>query len=77
VKRLVEGKAVNIFYKEDDISARQLHDDAYARMLDKLSSVDCQRMFETICLTERFGFVVVYSSKKFGHRGMWKQRLAS
>ncbi|MDR1481909.1 MAG: IS1634 family transposase [Synergistaceae bacterium] len=51
VEHFWEGKAIEIFYKEDGITSRQLHDDAYARMLDKLASVDCRRMFETVCLT--------------------------
>jgi transposase len=51
VEHFWEGKAIEIFYKEDDITSRQLHDDAYARMLDKLASVDCRRIFETVCLT--------------------------
>jgi transposase len=51
VERFWEDKAIEIFYKEDGITSRQLHDDAYARMLDKLASVDCRRMFETVCLT--------------------------
>jgi len=51
VERFWENKAIEIFYKGENISAQQLHDDAYARMLDKLASIDCRRMFETICLT--------------------------
>jgi transposase len=51
VERFWENKAIEVFYKNETITARQLHDDAYARMLDKLSTVDCRRMFETICLT--------------------------
>jgi transposase len=51
VERFWENKAIEIFYKGENITAQQLHDDAYARLLDKLSSIDCRRMFETICLT--------------------------
>jgi transposase len=51
VERFWESQTVEIFYKEDGITAGQLNDDAYARMLDKLASIDCQRMFETVCLT--------------------------
>jgi transposase len=51
VERFWENKAVEIFYKKEGISAEQLHDDAYARMLDKLAAVDCRRLFETVCLT--------------------------
>jgi transposase len=50
VERFWDNKALEIFYKNDKISMDQLNDDAYARMLDKLSNVDCPRMFETICL---------------------------
>jgi transposase len=51
VERFWENKAVDIFYKKDGIDSTQLHDDAYARMLDKLSAIDCRRLFETVCLT--------------------------
>jgi len=51
VEHFWENKIVEMFYKDDNITAQQLHDDAYARMLDKLASIDCRRMFETICLT--------------------------
>jgi len=50
VEHFWENKAIEAFYKDDNITAQQLNDDAYARMLDKLASIDCQRMFETICL---------------------------
>jgi transposase len=45
-----EDKAVEIFYKGEGVTAQQLNDDAYARMLDQLSLVDCQNMFESVCL---------------------------
>ena len=51
VEHFWENKVIEMFYKDDNITAQQLHDDAYARMLDKLASIDCRRMFETICLT--------------------------
>jgi hypothetical protein len=51
VERFWENKAIENFYREDGITSQQLNDDAYARMLDKLASVDCRRMFETVCLT--------------------------
>jgi transposase len=50
VERFWDDKALNIFYKDGEISLDQLNDDAYARLLDKLSAVDCQRLFETVCL---------------------------
>jgi transposase len=50
VERFWEDKAVEIFYKDEGITAQQLNDDAYARMLDQLSLVDCQNMFESVCL---------------------------
>ncbi len=51
VEHFWEDKAIEVFYQGENITAQQLHDDAYARMLDKLASIDCRRMFETICLT--------------------------
>jgi len=51
IEHFWENKFIETFYKEDTITAQQLHDDAYARMLDKLTAVDCRRMFESICLT--------------------------
>lgn len=51
VESFWENKAVEIFYPGENITATQLHDDAYARMLDKLAQTDCQRLFETVCLT--------------------------
>jgi transposase len=51
VENFWKDKAIEAFYKDDNLTAQQLHDDAYARMLDKLASIDCRRMFETICLT--------------------------
>jgi transposase len=50
-ERFWDNKALSIFYKNNEINMNQINDDAYARMLDKLSAVDCQRMFETVCLT--------------------------
>jgi transposase len=50
VEKFWDNKALSIFYKNDEINMDQINDDAYARMLDKLSAVDCQRMFETVCL---------------------------
>jgi transposase len=50
VERFWDNKALEIFYKNDEITMNQLNDDAYARMLDQLSKVDCPCMFETICL---------------------------
>jgi hypothetical protein len=45
-----ENKTADLFYKNDGICGSQLNDDAYARMLDLLASLDCQRLFESICL---------------------------
>jgi transposase len=50
VERFWDNKALEIFYKNNEITMDQLNDDAYARLLDKLSAVNCQRMFETVCL---------------------------
>jgi transposase len=50
VERFWDNKALEIFYKNNEVTMDQLNDDAYARLLDKLSNVDCPRMFETICL---------------------------
>ena len=41
---------IELFYQDDDICCEQLNDDAYARMLDTLSSLDCRRLFENVCL---------------------------
>jgi transposase len=41
---------VNLFYQSDDVSGEQLNDDAYGRLLDRLSRIDCRRLFESICL---------------------------
>ena len=45
-----ENKVADLFYKNDGICGEQLNDDAYARMLDLLASLDCRRLFESICL---------------------------
>ena len=45
-----ENKVADLFYKGDGITGNQLNDDAYARMLDLLASLDCRRLFENICL---------------------------
>jgi len=45
-----ENKAADLFYKNDGICGHQLNDDAYARMLDRLSSLDCRRLVESVCL---------------------------
>jgi len=45
-----ENKVADMFYKNDGICGNQLNDDAYARMLDLLASLDCRRLFENICL---------------------------
>jgi transposase len=45
-----ENKVADLFYKNEGISGHQLNDDAYARMLDLLASLDCRRLFESICL---------------------------
>ena len=45
-----ENKVADLFYKDDGITGHQLNDDAYARMLDLLASLDCRRLFEGICL---------------------------
>jgi transposase len=50
VERFWDNKALEVFYKNNEVTMDQLNDDAYARLLDKLSNVDCPRMFETICL---------------------------
>jgi transposase len=50
VEKFGDNKALEIFYKNNEVTMDQLNDDAYARLLDKLSDVDCPRMFETICL---------------------------
>jgi transposase len=41
---------IELFYQDDGICCGQLNDDAYARMLDTLSSQDCRRLFENVCL---------------------------
>lgn len=44
------NRYVNIFYKNDKINHSQLNDDAYARMLDTISTLDGQLLFESTCL---------------------------
>ena len=44
------NKFIELFYQDDGICCAQLNDDAYARMLDTLSSLDCRRLFENVCL---------------------------
>jgi transposase len=50
IERFWQDKPVELFYKDDGITAQQLNDDAYARMLDQLASVDCRNMYESVCL---------------------------
>jgi transposase len=45
-----ENKVADLFYKNDGTCGHQLNDDAYARMLDLLASLDCRRLFENVCL---------------------------
>ncbi|MGL5719738.1 MAG: IS1634 family transposase, partial [Alphaproteobacteria bacterium] len=49
VEKFWENKPLGIFYAEN-ITADQLNDDAYARLLDKLSEIDGSKLFEAVCL---------------------------
>jgi transposase len=44
------NKFIELFYQNEGICCEQLNDDAYARMLDTLSLLDCRRLFESVCL---------------------------
>lgn len=46
----IKNNFITTFYKGEGIHPKQLNDDAYARMLDILSTLDCQRLIETLCL---------------------------
>ena len=50
VETFWKNRAVGIFYEGENITTDRLNDDAYARMLDRLSAVNCPRLFETVCL---------------------------
>jgi transposase len=45
-----ENRVVEIFYKNDGITSEQLNDDAYGRLLDRLSRIDMKSLFEIICI---------------------------
>ena len=45
-----QNRIVEHFYRDDGITAEQLNDDAYARLLDSLSRIDCKSLFEIISI---------------------------
>ena len=45
-----ENRFVEEFYKNDRIAAEQLNDDAYGRLLDRLSRIDLQSLLEICCI---------------------------
>jgi transposase len=45
-----ENRIVEQFYKDDGITAEQLNDDAYGRLLDRLSRIELKSLLEICCI---------------------------